>query len=950
MQIASQYCHKLRYAVLNRKTFFFIPLILCLWAFYASSGEAVVRSAHNSDLTCETNHGNRIRPKAFKGNLSLSRAPRLYETALLTLSLESLIDKPLKAKVRFVIPQGMFFISDNGAFVQNPALFQDISLAGKSTAQCSVAVTVVKTGNYTLQASVYIPSGRHSRTAQITQHFFAYLSVSDTQSTSNDIDEYSALLPFSFSEAVRVKPGAAKLAPPKAGLGMVVVRGTALYFDDNELRELPIRDLKVTLFDENNEFFDEVIATTYTNEQGEYYFSVKNIDREDNSKRDLYVIFSFENDALYIQDKNDRFYEFSSETVFDAQDGEWEFHLELDLQDTFRGLGVIHNTIMKAHDFLLNRVGWERDAIRIRWPANGRFSYYEMRWIGFDIDEVINIIRGDEWLSIAMYHEYGHAVMTSAYGNDPDKIPFGDYDIPHQLFTVSDRKFAMSEGWAEFMEAAVDDNALNVTGYINADIPNIESNRWWTGDVDGNGSNTHGEIVEGAVASVFWDITDTTASYDTTPSVDDDGISDMFRQLWEILTNDRPIDIIAVAKAWERRNFDSYDELELIYATHGILLRPNSPPTITITSPSEEGAVVDASYTITWVSNDKENDAYTVDLFFDTDNIPGGETEIKTMIPSGTTSFEWDTSKISDGRYYIYAIIRDTRAGENEDYSDGVLIVDHSPLSPPVVTSSTHPEQSRWYANNSPQFTLRTTPYNPKRQYSFILNGKPDTIPDTKLEKDIAENSLSFSNLPEGVWWLHIRARDNLGYWTDATNFRINIDVSKPSRVENVHWVNGKANQGGDSAPALIELAWNAADDNVSGVAKYHIQIYANPVGVKSPDISVDNLFLDITVDGNTLSKSFVMDKARTYFARVRAEDRAGLLSNWSSISDGVTVLRQHPWDVNRDNKVDIADLALLEMYFGEAELSSAGRGADVNGDGVIDILDLVLIGQHFGE
>ncbi|MFQ6043374.1 MAG: hypothetical protein ACE5PV_21180, partial [Candidatus Poribacteria bacterium] len=512
MQIASQSCHKLRYAALNRKTLFFILLILCLWTLSVFSGEVAVCSARNSDLTHKTDYANRIRPEAFKGKLSLSQAPRLYETASLTLSLESLIDKPLRAKVRFVIPQGMFFIGDDGAFMSNPALFQDIYLAGKSTTQCSAAVTVVKAGNYTLQASVYIPSGRHSQTAQITRHFFVYLSVSDTQSTSNDISDYSTPLRFPSREVVRVKPGAAaKLAPPKADSGMVAVRGTAVYFDDNELRELPIRGMRVTLFDENNEFFDEEIATTYTNERGEYYFSTKNIDREDNSKRDLYVIFSFENDVLYIQDKNDRLYEFSSETIFDAQDGEWEFHLELDLQDTFRGLGAIHNTIMKAHDFLMNRVEWERDAIRIRWPANGKFSYYEMRWIGFDIDEVINIIRGDEWQRIAMYHEYGHAVMTSAYGNDPDKIPFGDYDIPHQLFTVSDRKFAMSEGWAEFMEAAVDDNALNVTGYINADTPNIESNRWWTGDVDGNGSNAHGEIVEGSVASVFWDITDTAA-------------------------------------------------------------------------------------------------------------------------------------------------------------------------------------------------------------------------------------------------------------------------------------------------------------------------------------------------------------------------------------------------------------------------------------------------------
>ncbi|MBM3239654.1 hypothetical protein FJZ31_25485 [Candidatus Poribacteria bacterium] len=935
MQIVTKYFHNSKYPC-------FILLILCFWIFHGFSDGAIsaICSIRNPDLANETNRAYRIRPKAVEGKLSLSQTPRLYETAELTLHLESLINEPLKAKVRFVIPPGMFFVGEDSSFLQNPALLQDIYLPAKSTTQCSVTITAVKTGNYTLQASVYTSPEYHS-----TQHFYTYLSVSDTQSTFPKSEIQSV-------EVVRVTPKFAPrkadvrlLAAPAAQAGMVTVRGTAAYFDDNELRELPIRGLKVIFFDENNKSPDEVIAITYTNEQGEYDFSVKNIDREDNSKRDLYVVFYFENNVLSIQDRRDRFYEFPSEIIFDAQDGEWEFHLLLNQQDTMRGLGAIHNTIIEAHDVLMNKVGWERDAIQIRWPTSDIFSYYEVEAIGFHISEVINLIHGDEWQRIAIFHEYGHAVMTSAYGNDMNKVPFGNYDRSHWVFTVSDRDFAMSEGWAEFMEAAVDDDALNVTGYINADIPNIESNKWWTGDVDGNGSNTHGEIVEGAVASVFWDITDTAISHDTTPLVDDDGISDMFSQLWEILTNDRPKDIIEVASSWQKRNFDNYDNLELIYATHGILLRPNSPPAITITSPSSEGAMANTSYTITWIAYDKDNEAYTVDLFFDTDNIPGGETEIKTTIPNNVARFEWNTSKISEGRYYIYAIARDIRAGENKDYSDGPLMVDHSPLPPPVITSSTHPEQSRWYANNSPQFILKTTPYKPERQYSYVLNRTPDTIPDTRLEKDVTENSLVFYNLGDGTWWLHIRAQDDLGYWTDATHFQFNVDVSKPSRVENVHWVDGKTNIDGASLPILIELAWDAADDSVSGIAQYHISIYSNPAGVKSPNISVGHLFSEDTVDGNTLSKSFTVDEAYTYFARVRAEDHAGLLGDWSYISASVTVPRQHPWDVNRDNKVDIADLVLVKIHFGEE-----GSDADVNSDGVVDILDLVLVGQHFGE
>ena len=49
------------------------------------------------------------------------------------------------------------------------------------------------------------------------------------------------------------------------------------------------------------------------------------------------------------------------------------------------------------------------------------------------------------------------------------------------------------------MEAAVDNNALNVTGIWDRDSPNIESNQWWTGHVNGAGKNVGGEVVEGTV-------------------------------------------------------------------------------------------------------------------------------------------------------------------------------------------------------------------------------------------------------------------------------------------------------------------------------------------------------------------------------------------------------------------------------------------------------------------
>ena len=52
--------------------------------------------------------------------------------------------------------------------------------------------------------------------------------------------------------------------------------------------------------------------------------------------------------------------------------------------------------------------------------------------------------------------------------------------------------------------------------------------------------------------------------------------------------------------------------------------------------------------------------------------------------------------------------------------------------------------------------------------------------------------------------------------------------------------------------------------------------------------------------------------------------------------------------DVNKDGVVDVADLIIIGLHFGENPLIDPR--ADINGDGRTDILDLVVVVKHFGE
>ena len=417
-------------------------------------------------------------------------------------------------------------------------------------------------------------------------------------------------------------------------------------------------------------------------EKGNYNFNNLNHPAlHDGSPRNLYVVLKFDNSVLSITDDLGQTYALQSETLYDVPNGENFINLVIDGFHPMRGIGHIFNTIQDAHAFLFDRLGWERDRpIQVVWPGLYGISYYD-NGRKKETREHIAIAFGEhQWLRIIMYHEYAHAVMTAAYGYNPDALPQGNYPRVHRVETVSNLGFAFYEGWAEFMEAAVDNNALNVTGFLDRDSPNIESNQWWTGHVNGAGQNVRGEVVEGTVASILWDIFDTPDSIDLAPNVDDDNISDRLDLFWKIFVTDTPQNVIDVAMAWRLRNFPMLKELEAIYANHHTLSRPNSPPTLQFTSPTKEGAVAGNTFEITWQAFDLDGDDFTIDLFYDVDRIVGNSVEIRSRISSRFSGWSWDTSMVEEGKYYLGASVRDFRNSKIEVYSEEFVIIDRTAI------------------------------------------------------------------------------------------------------------------------------------------------------------------------------------------------------------------------------------------------------------------------------
>ena len=614
----------------------------------------------------------RSRLKAFEGSLNLTRAPRIGGSATLVLSVHSNLAESVGARILFHLPRGIV--------AESPDQFDDVYFPSQAKEQQhSIRLRVQDPGNYPLQASIHsvLPSGKN-----IAQHFYTYLHVTANDSEIGDkpFTEESANLPLQ----TKVQSLAAGVQDDAA----LMIRGSVSYFDDNILGEIPVQNPQLRLYVEDRIAGDILVDRTVGDERGNYNFhNLSHPSLRGDGPRNLYFVLIFDNSVLSITEEiGDGLYQthaLISETFHDVPDGEHVIDLVIDSQHPNRGIGHIFNAIQDAHAFLYDRLGWERDRpIQVVWPGPYRISYYDFDYADDGSSQMmrehIGIAFEHQWLRVILFHEYAHAVMTAAYGYNHDALPLDNYPGVHRLETVSNLSFAFYEGWAEFMEAAVDNNALNVTGFLNRYLPNIESNQWWTGHVNGSGHNVKGELVEGTVASILWDIFDTPDSIDLTPHVDDDGISDELDSFWEVFVNDTPKNITDVAMAWRQRNFPMLKELEAIYAAHHTLSRPNSPPTFQFTSPPTGRAIAGKTFEITWKAFDLDGDDFTIDLFYDADPTAVDSMEIQSRISSSLSTWTWDTSAVEEGKYYLGANVRDLRNSAVEIYSDGFVVIDRT--------------------------------------------------------------------------------------------------------------------------------------------------------------------------------------------------------------------------------------------------------------------------------
>jgi len=116
-----------------------------------------------------------------------------------------------------------------------------------------------------------------------------------------------------------------------------------------------------------------------------------------------------------------------------------------------------------------------------------------------------------------------------------------------------------------------------------------------------------------------------------------------------------------------------------------LVVSDNIFPRIKITKPGMYNEKADSIYVISWEDHDPDNNAI-ISLYYDHDNDGKNGKLIQNNIFENDNNniFQWNTSVIKEGNYYIYGVINDDVNPETVNVSEYTVTIEH-PRNPPLT-------------------------------------------------------------------------------------------------------------------------------------------------------------------------------------------------------------------------------------------------------------------------
>ena len=162
--------------------------------------------------------------------------------------------------------------------------------------------------------------------------------------------------------------------------------------------------------------------------------------------------------------------------------------------------------------------------------------------------ENIHLKGSDPLSNTVVAHEYGHNIMYTVYGN---WMPDTHCPTPHYMQEVSHVNCAWTEGWANFLALAVNNDP--VYRWASGSRINLENPTWDTSGWD------DGDDVEGRVAGSLWDILDN--ANDGHDEYSSGGIAN----IWDVLYRQRDNNFNDYWYAWRSRGHNVLNSVMSVY-------------------------------------------------------------------------------------------------------------------------------------------------------------------------------------------------------------------------------------------------------------------------------------------------------------------------------------------------------------------------------------------------
>jgi hypothetical protein len=140
------------------------------------------------------------------------------------------------------------------------------------------------------------------------------------------------------------------------------------------------------------------------------------------------------------------------------------------------------------------------------------------------------------------------------------------------------------------------------------------------------------------------------------------------------------------------------------------------------------------------------------------------------------------------------------------------------------LTSKTHPDQSKWYADNTPEFSWELP--SGALEVRTLIGKNPSGTPSVSYVSLITKKKVD--ELPDGTYYFSLQVRTAAG-WSTTSRYRVNIDTTppKPFVIEFPH---------GNSSWEPRQVVLFSTTDSESGISHYEIKVgnEAKPVRTES--------------------------------------------------------------------------------------------------------------------